>query len=198
MVAYYPNCPHCGGRTEVANPEFQDARSADAPRLARTARGAGGIPRGRAAEENRTGDPTGTGGAPPGGQTGGSVTVLVVEDDRELAEGLRDVLRREGYRVVLAENGVQGRDAVYRERPDLVILDMMMPRLGGFPVLEHFRETAGAPPFVMITANGGSRHKEYAETLGVIGYLRKPFAVEALLEVVARGLGRADSTQGGV
>lgn len=126
--------------------------------------------------------------SPPDLPKGDAGTVLVVEDDRDLSEGIREVLQREGYRVLVAGNGVQGREAVYRDRPDLVILDMMMPRMGGFPVLEHFRGKADAPPIIMITANEGSRHKAYAEMLGVIAYLRKPFAMETLLGAVARGL----------
>ena len=58
------------------------------------------------------------------------------------------------------------------------------PRMGGYPVLEHFRGKADAPPIIMITANEGSRHKAYAEYLGVIDYIRKPFAMERLLEAV--------------
>ena len=73
---------------------------------------------------------------------------------------------------------------IYQQRPDLVILDMMMPRMGGYPVLEHFRDKTDAPPIIMITANEGSRHKAYAEYLGVIDYIRKPFAMERLLEAV--------------
>jgi DNA-binding response OmpR family regulator len=119
----------------------------------------------------------------------GQKTILVVDDDRELSDGLRAVLERQGYRVLQAGNGIQARDAVYRQRPDLVILDMMMPRMGGFPVLEHFRGKPDAPPIIMITANEGSRHKAYAEWLGVVDYIRKPFAMEELLESVARGLG---------
>ena len=77
---------------------------------------------------------------------------------------------------------------VYQQRPDLVILDMMMPRKGGYPVLEHFRGQTDAPPIIMITANEGSRHKAYAEYLGVVDYIRKPFAMERLIEAVERGL----------
>jgi DNA-binding response OmpR family regulator len=77
---------------------------------------------------------------------------------------------------------------VYQHHPDLVILDMMMPRMGGYPVLEHFKGKTDAPPIIMITANEGSRHKAYAEYLGVIDYIRKPFAMERLLEAVQRGL----------
>ena len=111
-------------------------------------------------------------------------TILIVDDDRELVEGLRAVLERQGYRVIQAHDGHQGKQQIYNQRPDLVILDMMMPRMGGYPVLEHFKGKADAPPIIMMTANEGSRHKAYAEYLGVIDYIRKPFATERLLDAV--------------
>ena len=115
-------------------------------------------------------------------------TILVVDDDMELSDGLRAVLENQGFRVLQARDGQQGKQAVYQQRPDLVILDMMMPRMGGYPVLEHFRGKPDAPPIIMITANEGSRHKAYAEYLGVVDYIRKPFAMERLMEAVERGL----------
>ena len=114
--------------------------------------------------------------------------ILVVDDDYELSDGIRAVLENQGHKVVQARDGQQGKNLVYQQRPDLVILDMMMPRMGGYPVLEHFKGKADAPPIIMITANEGSRHKAYAEYLGVIDYIRKPFAMERLLEAVVRGL----------
>ena len=124
-------------------------------------------------------------------------TILVVDDDMELADGLRTVLERQGYRVIQARDGHQGKRQVYEHHPDLVILDMMMPRMGGYPVLEHLRGKPDAPPIIMITANEGSRHKAYAEYLGVVDYIRKPFAMERLLEAVARGLsGEKEPPQG--
>jgi DNA-binding response OmpR family regulator len=115
-------------------------------------------------------------------------TILIVDDDTELSDGLRAVLEKRGHRIVQARDGQQGKQAIYNQRPDLVILDMMMPRMGGYPVLEHFRGKPDAPPIIMITANEGSRHKAYAEYLGVIDYIRKPFAMERLLEAVDKGL----------
>src|SRR3954467_14563451 len=114
--------------------------------------------------------------------------ILIVDDDVELSDAFRAVLERQGHRVIQARDGHQGKKQVYEQRPDLVILDMMMPRMGGYPVLEHFKDKADAPPIIMITANEGSRHKAYAEYLGVIDYTRKPFAMERLLEAVQRGL----------
>ena len=113
-------------------------------------------------------------------------TILIVDDDTELSDGLRAVLEKQGHRVIQARDGQQGKQAIYNQRPDLVILDMMMPRMGGYPVLEHFRDKADAPPIIMITANEGSRHKAYAEYLGVVDYIRKPFAMDRLVDSVQR------------
>lgn len=113
-------------------------------------------------------------------------TILIIDDDREIAGTLQSVLQNAGYRVVMASNGVDGQRQIETAKPDLVITDMMMPRMGGFPVLEFLR-TLEKPPFViMITANEGGRHKAYAEMLGVADYLRKPFPMEVLLESVRR------------
>jgi DNA-binding response OmpR family regulator len=114
--------------------------------------------------------------------------ILVVDDDQELSDGLRIVLEKQGHRVLQARDGQMGKQLVYQQHPDLVILDMMMPRMGGYPVLEHFRGKPEAPPIIMITANEGSRHKAYAEYLGVVDYIRKPFAMERLLESVDKAL----------
>lgn len=111
-------------------------------------------------------------------------TILVVDDDHEMIEGLRTLLEKQGYTVMQAHDGHQGKQMIYNQKPDLVILDMMMPRMGGYPVLEHFKGKTDCPPIIMITANEGSRHKAYAEYLGVVDYLRKPFAMERLLEAV--------------
>ena len=114
--------------------------------------------------------------------------ILIVDDDYDLSDGIRAVLETQGHKVIQARDGQQGQTLIYQQRPDLVILDMMMPRKGGYPVLEHFRDKKDAPPIIMITANEGSRHKAYAEYLGVIDYIRKPFAMDRLLEAVQRGL----------
>src|SRR5438067_666509 len=111
-------------------------------------------------------------------------TILVVDDDLELSDGLRIVIEKQGHRVIQARDGQHGKQLVYQHHPDLVILDMMMPRMGGFPVLEHFRDKPDAPPIIMITANEGSRHKAYAEYLGVVSYIRKPFPSDELLDAV--------------
>jgi DNA-binding response OmpR family regulator len=117
-------------------------------------------------------------------------TILLVDDDRELIDGLRTLLEKQGFRVIQANDGNQAKTVIYNQKPDLVILDMMMPRMGGYPVLEHFRDKPDVPPIIMITANEGSRHKAYAEYLGVVDYIRKPFAMERLLEAVNKAFTR--------
>ena len=124
-------------------------------------------------------------------------TILIIDDDRELVDGLRAVLERQGFRVLQAHDGHQGKNTIYNAKPDLVILDMMMPRMGGYPVLEHFKDKPDAPPIIMITANEGSRHKLYAEYLGVVNYLRKPFATEKLVEAVHRALATPETASKG-
>jgi DNA-binding response OmpR family regulator len=116
-------------------------------------------------------------------------TIVLIEDDREIGSTLSAVLEGAGYRVVLATNGIDGQRLITAERPDLVITDMMMPRMGGFPVLEFLRTLDSPPKVIMITANEGGRHKAYAEMLGAVDYLRKPFAMDVMLEAVKNAIG---------
>jgi DNA-binding response OmpR family regulator len=113
--------------------------------------------------------------------------ILLVDDDREIVESMRIALESSGYEILIARDGNQGLVMVERDDPDLVILDMMMPKRSGFLVLEKVRRTRPVPlRVIMITANEGSRHKAYAEMLGVDDYIRKPFAMDRLLESVNR------------
>jgi len=119
--------------------------------------------------------------------------VLLIEDDREIATTLRSVLEAAGYDVSYAPNGKEGQRMIEDIRPALVITDMMMPQLGGFPVLEYLKQMPSPPKVIMITANEGGRHKAYAEMLGVSDYLRKPFAMDVMLEAVEKALSRSGS-----
>ncbi|MBX3440459.1 MAG: response regulator [Planctomycetaceae bacterium] len=114
--------------------------------------------------------------------------ILVIEDDREIAATMRSILEGAGFEIAHAPNGIEGQRLVESVKPDLIITDMMMPKMGGFPVLEFLRTLSDAPPVIMVTANEGGRHKAYAEMLGVVDYLRKPFAMDVLLEAVNRAL----------
>jgi len=116
-----------------------------------------------------------------------SKRILLVDDDYEIVESLRVALEAKGYTLFVARDGNQGLAMVEREDPDLLILDMMMPKRSGFLVLEKLRRSRPEPMrVIMITANEGSRHKAYAEMLGVDDYIRKPFAMDRLLDSVER------------
>ena len=115
-------------------------------------------------------------------------TILVVDDDPALREGLEAVLQKRGFRTLGAEDGLVAGELIRAHRPDLVVLDMMMPRCGGFLVLENFRRQPEAPPFIMITANEEERLKAHAENAGVVDYIRKPFSIDRLLAGIHKGL----------
>ena len=113
--------------------------------------------------------------------------ILLVDDDAEIIESMRTILEAKGYTVMVARDGSQGIAVAERENPNLVILDMMMPKRSGFLVLEKLRREHGHPiHIIMVTANEGNRHRAYAEMLGVDDYIRKPFAMERLLESVQK------------
>ena len=112
-------------------------------------------------------------------------TILLVDDDNEIIESMRTVLEAKGYRVMVARDGNAGLTVAERENPDLIVLDMMMPKKSGFLVLEKLKgRPGGLIPTIMITGNEGSRHRAYAEMLGVRDYIRKPFAMEKLVKSV--------------
>jgi DNA-binding response OmpR family regulator len=116
--------------------------------------------------------------------------ILLVDDDSEIVESMRTVLENKGYRIMVARDGNAGLTIAERENPDLIVLDMMMPKKSGFLVLEKLKgRPGGMIPTIMITGNEGSRHRAYAEFLGVKDYLRKPFAMEKLVKAVQKTLG---------
>ena len=113
--------------------------------------------------------------------------ILLVDDDNEILESMRTVLENKGYRVLVARDGNAGLTVAEREGPDLIVLDMMMPKKSGFLVLEKLKgRSGGLIPTIMITGNEGSRHRAYAEMLGVRDYIRKPFAMEKLVKSVEK------------
>jgi DNA-binding response OmpR family regulator len=118
--------------------------------------------------------------------------ILLVDDDAEIVESLRLALEAQDYEVLVARDGNQGLALIERENPDLVILDMMMPKRSGFLVLERLKRLGEKKQrIIMITANEGNRHKAYAEMLGVDDYVRKPFPMDRLIQSVRRLLGDA-------
>jgi DNA-binding response OmpR family regulator len=117
-------------------------------------------------------------------------TILIVDDDHEILESMRTILENKGFRILAARDGNAGLMIAERENPDLIVLDMMMPKKSGFLVLEKLKSRPGGlVPTIMITGNEGSRHRAYAEMLGVKDYIRKPFAMEKLVRSIERVLG---------
>jgi DNA-binding response OmpR family regulator len=111
--------------------------------------------------------------------------VLVVDDDPDIRGSIDLALRSEGARTSTAGDGATAVHLGQAERPDAVVLDMMLPRQSGFLVLEKLHEQDEPPVVVMITANQGRRHMEYARTLGVSAYLTKPVALQRLVDTLA-------------
>ncbi len=108
--------------------------------------------------------------------------VLLVDDDAEIVESMRYALEGDGFQVSVAHDGNQGLALAEKTTPDLLVLDMMMPKRSGFLVLEQLRrEGNDRVRVIMITGNEGNRHQQYAELLGVDDYIRKPFPMDRLL-----------------
>lgn len=104
-----------------------------------------------------------------------------------IAETVGAALGSAGFRVVVGRDGTEGLALAERENPDLVVVDMMMPRRSGFLVIEALRQTQKIPVrIIMITANDGSRHQKYAQELGVDAYLLKPFPMDVFLQTVEK------------
>jgi DNA-binding response OmpR family regulator len=107
-------------------------------------------------------------------------TILLVDDDAALLEVVTIMLSQEGYRVVTATDGDEALEAMTRESPDLVILDIMMPRMSGFEVCRKIRAESEIP-IVMLTAKSQSVDKVVGLELGADDYITKPFDTKELL-----------------
>jgi two-component system alkaline phosphatase synthesis response regulator PhoP len=111
--------------------------------------------------------------------------VLVVDDDLPFLEATRTMLEEHGYDVVTAHDGSEGLRRAECESPDLIVLDVMMPRRSGLCVLEHIGHRGRpGPRIVVVSANEGDRHEQLAREKGADLYLRKPFEMRDLLAAV--------------
>jgi DNA-binding response OmpR family regulator len=108
--------------------------------------------------------------------------VLIVEDEPEIAEGVRDFLQHAGYRSVQAEDGLRALEVFFAEKPDLVVLDLMLPKLHGLEVLRLIREEHNTPVMIL-TAKGNQDDRLRGFELGADDYVVKPFWPK---ELVAR------------
>ena len=120
--------------------------------------------------------------------------ILVIEDDANIREGVAETLRSECHEVAVAADGVEGL-AKYRSwRPDLVLLDIMMPGKSGYDVCREIRAEDAATPVIMLTAKGEEIDKVLGLGLGADDYVTKPFGIRELLARVAAALRRAQAT----
>ncbi len=113
-------------------------------------------------------------------------TILLVDDEPDIIAPLRAALEEAGYRVVVAEDGNMALALAERENPALVVVDMMIPKISGFAVIEVIKKRLGGPPVIMMTANESPRHRDYAVKLGVSDYFIKPIPMERFLQTVQR------------
>jgi two-component system response regulator MprA len=109
------------------------------------------------------------------------VRILVVDDDRAVRESLRRSLSFNGYTVDLAEDGVEALEAITNDRPDAVVLDVMMPRMDGLEVCRQLRSTGDDLPILVLTARDSVSERVGGLDAGADDYLPKPFALEELL-----------------
>jgi DNA-binding response OmpR family regulator len=107
--------------------------------------------------------------------------ILIVEDELPMRTALQDVLEGEGYRVLTAGDGETGLQRAVEEKPDLLLLDIMMPRLDGFEVCRELRRRSLAMPILMLTAKGQVEDRVTGLDAGADDYLLKPFSTEELL-----------------
>jgi CheY-like chemotaxis protein len=124
-------------------------------------------------------------------------TVLLVDDEFDLTGTLRAILEGEGYRAETCSNGKEALECLRKSRPDLVLMDVMMPVLSGFEVLRSMRQTPeldGVPVILMSSAAPGVKQEEY----GWQAFLRKPFSLPALLGTVEGLIGKSDQARDGL
>lgn len=121
--------------------------------------------------------------------------ILIVDDDPDVLESIEAALESEGALTMTSADGNEAVELCLEHKPDLVVLDMMLPSRSGFLVLERIKGREDSPMVVMVTANSGKRHQAYAESLGVDGYLLKPFPLERLLDKAVELLKRRADEQ---
>src|SRR4051812_40542981 len=121
--------------------------------------------------------------------------VLIVEDDPTLRLGLTKTLRSAGFRVETAKTGSEGLDAALTLRPDLVLLDVMLPGMNGFEICEELRRHDADLPILMVTAKGEEQDKVRGLKLGADDYIVKPFGISELLARVDAALRRKRLTE---
>ncbi len=121
--------------------------------------------------------------------------ILVIEDDPDMAMGLRDNLQFEGYQVTAAASGEDGLRSALKEAPQLVLLDVMLPGIDGFEVCQRLRAKGIKAPIIMLTARGQEIDKVRGLELGADDYITKPFGLGELLARIKAALRRVQAAE---
>ncbi|HSE32053.1 MAG TPA: response regulator transcription factor [Pyrinomonadaceae bacterium] len=124
----------------------------------------------------------------------GKTRILIVEDEPAMVQGLRDNFEYEGYEVISAGDGLAGLERALADNPDLVVLDVMMPRMSGLDVCKQLKSKKPGIPIIMLTARGQEIDKVVGLELGADDYVTKPFSIRELMARVKAVLRRV-STQ---
>ena len=122
-------------------------------------------------------------------------TVLIIEDDSTMLRGLKDNFEYQGYRVLTAADGEQGLTAALNEKPDLIILDIMLPKINGYEICRLIRQENLDMPIIMLTAKGEESDIVLGLNLGADDYVTKPFSIKELLARAAAFLRRGRQTE---
>lgn len=120
-----------------------------------------------------------------------SPSILIVEDEPDMILGLRDNFEYEGYEVAVASDGLAAVESALKTPPDLILLDVMLPKLNGFEVCRRLRRAGLNTPIVMLTARGQETDKIVGLEIGADDYVTKPFSIKELLARVGAILRRA-------
>ncbi len=117
--------------------------------------------------------------------------ILIVEDEPDMVTGLRDNFELEGYKVIVARDGEEGLKKALEEKPDLIVLDLMLPKMSGLDVCRNLRKSSFNQPILMLTARGQELDKVLGLEVGADDYITKPFGLNELLARVRAHLRRA-------
>jgi DNA-binding response OmpR family regulator len=123
-------------------------------------------------------------------RAGKKARILIIEDEPAMVAGLRDNFEYEGYDVISADDGVSGLERVFADDPDLVVLDVMMPRMSGLEVCKQVKARRPSVPIIMLTARGQEIDKVVGLELGADDYVTKPFSIRELMARVKAVLRR--------
>ena len=119
------------------------------------------------------------------------IDVLLVEDESTLAMIIKDTLEGQGFRIRLAKDGEEGLQSFFREKPDVLVADVMMPRMDGFEMVRRLRKTDSRTPVLFLTARSAINDVVEGFELGGNDYLKKPFGMQELIVRIKALLGRA-------